>query len=381
MRMTKTIDTQYIITAALIASAVAGCGEGYVGSEAPAPSLEAGTIEVASTGPGAQPVPESLSRQVLEKLEVPSGGVLLGFFSRGMTSDGRELFKVVSKTATGEQHAFVGYEHARQALNGCADEACERETMAVEFTPVNSAQEVRAMVEPSPACIVAFYEHQDYVGDHNSCYSIGHPPSGGTWILYNNQVTHNDTYTSHKTYDQFCRDQGIGSDCTQRSSNLDTNGAYYINVESVRVFQNPNRSGYDAWLEDTHGDFNSLRWCKLCGTINDKISSFEAQVRYSRQLVGTASGSLAQGQEFHYNPLTVLGGTKLKVVMTGTNDPDLYVRFGTNPTTTAFDCRPYTGGAYEICDLVVPNGQSSAYIMVRGYTASTYNLTVNYTEP
>ena len=31
--------------------------------------------------------------------------------------------------------------------------------------------------------------------------------------------------------------------------------------------------------------------------------------------------------------------------MTGTNDPDLYVRFGAQPTTAGYDCRPFLSGA------------------------------------
>ena len=42
--------------------------------------------------------------------------------------------------------------------------------------------------------------------------------------------------------------------------------------------------------------------------------------------------------------------------MTGTKDPDLYVRFGSAPTTTAYDCRPALSGASETCTLTVPAG-------------------------
>jgi hypothetical protein len=67
--------------------------------------------------------------------------------------------------------------------------------------------------------------------------------------------------------------------------------------------------------------------------------------------------------------------------MSGSGDPDLYVRFGSAPTTNAFDCRSATAGASESCTLTVPAGQSSAYVMVRGASAGSYNLTLNYTQP
>jgi hypothetical protein len=67
--------------------------------------------------------------------------------------------------------------------------------------------------------------------------------------------------------------------------------------------------------------------------------------------------------------------------MTGTGDPDLYVRWGAAPTTTSYNCRPYLSGASESCTLTVPAGTTSAYVGVRGYTSATYNLTINYTRP
>ncbi len=95
----------------------------------------------------------------------------------------------------------------------------------------------------------------------------------------------------------------------------------------------------------------------------------------------TASGSLALNQTQTYGPLSVLAGTTFTAVMTGTGDPDLYVRWGSPPTTSSYNCRPYLDGASETCSLTVPSGTTSAYVMVRGYTASTYNLTVSYTQP
>ncbi|WPB78635.1 M4 family metallopeptidase [Archangium violaceum] len=95
----------------------------------------------------------------------------------------------------------------------------------------------------------------------------------------------------------------------------------------------------------------------------------------------TAGGSVASGANAFHGGFSVVPGTQFKVVMTGSGDPDLYVRFGAQPTTTTYTCRPYLSGASETCDVTVPAGQTSAYIMVRGYTAATYNLAINYTRP
>jgi hypothetical protein len=60
-------------------------------------------------------------------------------------------------------------------------------------------------------------------------------------------------------------------------------------------------------------------------------------------------------------------------------DPDLYVRFAGAPTTNAYDCRPYTSGAIEVCALTVPPTATRFFVMVRGYTAAKYDLTVTHT--
>ncbi len=67
--------------------------------------------------------------------------------------------------------------------------------------------------------------------------------------------------------------------------------------------------------------------------------------------------------------------------MTGTRDPDLYVRWNAQPTTASWNCRPYLNGASETCTLTVPAGTTSAYVSVRGYTAGTYSVTTTYTAP
>ncbi|WP_342381658.1 M4 family metallopeptidase [Myxococcus stipitatus] len=97
----------------------------------------------------------------------------------------------------------------------------------------------------------------------------------------------------------------------------------------------------------------------------------------------TATGTVARNENDNFGPYSVVPGTSFTVTMTGTRNPNLYVRFGAAPTTTTYDCRPNTSGASETCTLTVPSGQSSAYVMVRGAGNQTanYNLTIQYTKP
>jgi len=92
----------------------------------------------------------------------------------------------------------------------------------------------------------------------------------------------------------------------------------------------------------------------------------------------TGSGSLAKNATKSYGPFAAVPGSVFDAVMTGTGDTDLYVRLGAAPTTTTFDCRPYASSSAEECHLDVTAAKPSVYVMVRGYTASTFDLSMSY---
>jgi Zn-dependent metalloprotease len=76
------------------------------------------------------------------------------------------------------------------------------------------------------------------------------------------------------------------------------------------------------------------------------------------------------------------GATGLKFVTSGgTGDADMYVKFGSAPTTTSYDCRPYTSGNNETCNIATAQA-GTYYVMIRGYSAySGLSLTGSYTPP
>lgn len=128
-------------------------------------------------------------------------------------------------------------------------------------------------------------------------------------------------------------------------------------------------------------------------TINGyTASSFSLRVEYTKASTtppptggtpqtGTSSGSVGRNEQIQFNPITVKPGTTFTVTMSGSGDPDLYVRFGAQPTLTLFDCRPYKNGASESCSVTVPATQGQVFMMVHGYAAGTYTLNVSYTAP
>jgi PKD repeat protein len=87
-----------------------------------------------------------------------------------------------------------------------------------------------------------------------------------------------------------------------------------------------------------------------------------------------------RGEEVHFTmnvPANVSGLTF--GTAGGTGDADMYVKFGAEPTTSDYDCRPYKGGNVENCEIT--DAQEGTYhVMLRGYQDfSDVNVTGNYT--
>lgn len=81
----------------------------------------------------------------------------------------------------------------------------------------------------------------------------------------------------------------------------------------------------------------------------------------------------------HYT-VTVPAGMSTLTVTTngGSGDADLYVKRGSQPTTTSYDCRPYKSGNTESCSFANPQA-AVWYISVYGYSAvSGLTLTTSY---
>ncbi len=98
--------------------------------------------------------------------------------------------------------------------------------------------------------------------------------------------------------------------------------------------------------------------------------------------ITTTGISGASGSETRYTMVVPTGATELSFVLSGgSGDADMYVRFGTAPTTSSWDCRPYRAGNNETC--TISNIQAGTYhVMLRGYSSySGTSLRGSYDEP
>ncbi|MCQ4165701.1 M14 family zinc carboxypeptidase [Tahibacter harae] len=91
-------------------------------------------------------------------------------------------------------------------------------------------------------------------------------------------------------------------------------------------------------------------------------------------LSGAANSSLA------YTIVVPAGASNLNISTSGgSGDADLYVRFGSAPTTSTYDCRPYKSGNAETCTFATPQA-GTYHILLRGYSAySGLSLLGSYT--
>ena len=77
----------------------------------------------------------------------------------------------------------------------------------------------------------------------------------------------------------------------------------------------------------------------------------------------------AAGSTRYWTVTVPAGATNLSITTAGgTGDADLYVRFGSQPTTATYDCRPYQTGNAETCTFAAPQA-GTYHVMLRGYSA------------
>ncbi|MGE0551708.1 MAG: PPC domain-containing protein [Kofleriaceae bacterium] len=76
--------------------------------------------------------------------------------------------------------------------------------------------------------------------------------------------------------------------------------------------------------------------------------------------------AIAKNQEKRWSTPIIEAG-RYQFAMTGTNDADLYVRVGSEPTLAKFDCRPYKVGSNETCEINLAR-PGKIFVMARGYS-------------
>ena len=118
------------------------------------------------------------------------------------------------------------------------------------------------------------------------------------------------------------------------------------------------------------------------GATNSKTTSVSVATSGGTVLsngVAVTGLSAATGAYLNYTMVVPAGATGLKFVMSGgTGDADMYVKFGSAPTDTVYDCRPYVTGNAETCNIATAQA-GTYYVRIKAYTAfSGVSLTGSY---
>ncbi len=95
--------------------------------------------------------------------------------------------------------------------------------------------------------------------------------------------------------------------------------------------------------------------------------------------VAAANLTATTGNAVNYTMLVPAGSTNLTFVTSGgTGDSDMYVKFGSAPTDTVYDCRPYASGNAETCTFAAPSA-GTYYVRLKAYTTfAGLSLVGNY---
>ncbi|TQV77160.1 S8 family peptidase [Aliikangiella marina] len=183
-------------------------------------------------------------------------------------------------------------------------------------------------------------------------------PSGATDITFTISGGSGDAdlYTrfgsapTDSTYD--CRPYRNGNNetCTGTQSG----GTYYVRVKAYSTFSGVTLTG--SYTAPGGGGGGGLE------PINETISNISVARRaWQRYTLDLAAG---------YSNLTVS-------ISGGSGDADLYVNFGSQSSTSNYDCRPYRNGNNETCSFNNPQA-GTWHIDIRGYSAAS-GVTLNVT--
>ncbi|OHU85038.1 MULTISPECIES: S8 family peptidase [Pseudoalteromonas] len=145
-----------------------------------------------------------------------------------------------------------------------------------------------------------------------------------------------------------------------------------LNDYACRPYKNGNEEQCDftnpaggEWYAMLHG-YSSYSGATLTATVGGDDTGCGSDCLQNGVPVTGLAGS--QNQQLNYK-IEVPANVTLNVSISGgSGDADLYVKQGSAPTTSSYDCRPYRNGNNESCSFSSGQG-GTYYIMLNGYTS------------
>lgn len=122
---------------------------------------------------------------------------------------------------------------------------------------------------------------------------------------------------------------------------------------------------------------NALKFARMAMAYAVELGSEGPGVPPPADRTETASGTLAKGQKVSYGPYKVAAGGSFAATLSGSGDTDLYVRKGAAATTSSYDCKSDGPASAESCTVSL-SANGDVYLLLNGYSAASYTLTVKY---
>ena len=132
----------------------------------------------------------------------------------------------------------------------------------------------------------------------------------------------------------------------------------------------------DTYANSGSQSEHALKFAKLAASFAIELGSDGISDNLPR--IETFSGSLSSGQTRSFGPFKVGANGSFKAETTGTGDTDLYVRKAYVPTTSSYTCKSDGSTSTETCTVTTTTA-GDVYVLLKGYTAASYNLKVTYT--
>jgi len=122
---------------------------------------------------------------------------------------------------------------------------------------------------------------------------------------------------------------------------------------------------------------HALKFARMALAYAVELGSDGAGVTPPADHTETYTGTLAKGQTRAYGPYKVAANGSFKAALSGSGDTDLYLRKAGAASTTSYDCKSDGPTSTESCS-VSYTAAGNAYVLLNGYAASGYTLTVTY---
>ncbi|MEN1728280.1 MAG: S8 family peptidase [Pseudomonadota bacterium] len=138
-------------------------------------------------------------------------------------------------------------------------------------------------------------------------------------------------------------------------------------------------NGSTGKLSGLNGSPNLLAYSRFGGGGGNPPPSGPTELENGVAVSGQSGGT---GSETFYTIDVPSGAENLVIEISGgSGDADLYTRFGANPTTSTYACRPYRNGNNETCTEANP-AAGTWFVMLRGYSAySGVTIEASYEVP